>query len=178
MSMHRTVLALLLLTAVCLAQGRRYGAGRTPSADEIAVWDISIAPDGKGLPPGGGTPAEGKEVYETRCKRCHGDEAKGGDEGALAGGLGSLKSPKPLKTVGSYWPYATTLFDYVRRAMPFKNPGTLTNDQVYAVSAYILRLNGIVKEGDRLDASTLPKVLMPNRNGFVADRRPDTPGRR
>ncbi|MEZ5351647.1 MAG: cytochrome c [Bryobacteraceae bacterium] len=154
-------------------QPGRYGVGRVPTADEIGAWDISIGPDGKGLPPGGGTAADGKQVYDARCKRCHGDEAKGGDEGALTGGKGTLRTPKPLKTVGSYWPYATTLFDYVRRSMPFKNPGTLSNDQVYAVSAYILQLNGIIKEGDRMDATTLPKVQMPNRNGFVADpRRP------
>ncbi|MEZ5403502.1 MAG: cytochrome c [Bryobacteraceae bacterium] len=175
----RSALALVLFASMAVAQrSGRYGLGRTPNADEVGAWDISVLPDGKGLPAGGGTAAEGKEVYDSKCKRCHGDDAKGGDEAALTGGKNTLRTPKPLKTVGSYWPYATTLFDYVRRAMPFKNPGTLSNDQVYAVSAYILELNGIIKAGDRMDAKTLPKVLMPNRNGFVPDTRPDTLVRR
>lgn len=151
------------------------GLGRTPTIEEMKAWDISITPDGRGLPEGSGTVAEGKKVYEARCQRCHGANGAGGDEAPLTGGKDSLKTPKPLKTVGSYWPHATTLFDYVRRAMPFKNPGVLTSSQVYAVSAYILHLNGIVDAGATMNAATLPKVEMPNRNGFVPDSRPDTP---
>src|SRR5262245_62138549 len=126
------------------AQPQKYGVGRAPSPEELKAWDISIPPDGTGLPEGNGTPTQGKEVYASRCARCHGGQAQGGDEAPLVGGQGTLNGPKPLKTVGSFWPYATTLFDYIRRAMPYKQPGTLTNNQVYAVSAFILQLNGII----------------------------------
>src|SRR4029434_9779780 len=107
------------------------------------------------------TSIEGKDVYERRCKRCHGANAAGGDEGPLAGGIGSLATAKPLKTVGSYWPYATTLYDYTSRAMPFKNPGTLTHNQTYAVVAYVLHLNGIIGEKEVMNPKTLPQVRMP-----------------
>ena len=165
---------LLLLTVAAALSAQKYGVGRPPTAEEMKALDISIAPDGKGLPDGAGTVAEGKEVYARRCQRCHGESGKGGDEPPLVGGKGTLNTPKPLKTVGSYWPYATTLFDYVRRAMPYKDPGTLSNPQVYAVTAYILNLNGIVPDNATMNKETLPKVEMPNRNGFVADPRPDT----
>jgi cytochrome c len=168
----RSLVLLLSLAGVLCAQ--KYKIGRAPSADEEKAWDISVAPSGKELPPGKGTAAEGKEVFARRCQRCHGEAGKGGDESALVGGQGTLTSAKPLKTVGSYWPYATTLFDYIRRAMPLKEPGTLSPDQVYAVSAYILQLNGIIGEGDTMNAETLPKVKMPNRDNFIPDPRPDT----
>jgi len=154
-------------------QSTKYGVGRAATPEEIGAWDISIAPDGTGLPEGSGTPAQGKDVYASKCAKCHGGQGQGGDEGPLVGGKGTLASAKPLKTVGSYWPYATTLFDYVRRAMPYKQPGTLTTNQVYAVSAYVLFLNGIIPETAVLDAKSLPQVKMPNRNGFVGDPRPD-----
>jgi len=170
----RNWLTLLFACGLAVAQSPKYGIGRPPTADEVKRGDITVLPDGTGLPEGGGTPAEGKLVYERRCQRCHGAGAKGGDEVALVGGQGTLNTPKPVKTVGSYWPHATTVFDYTRRAMPFKEPGILTNDQVYAVTAYILHLNGIIAEADRMDATTLPKVKMPNRDGFVKDTRPDT----
>ncbi|MCC6588388.1 MAG: cytochrome c [Bryobacterales bacterium] len=166
-------LCLLLLTA-SLLPAQKYNVGRPPTPEEEKAWDISISPSGKELPPGSGTVAEGKEVFSRRCQRCHGEAGKGGDEAALAGGQGTLTSPKPLKTVGSYWPYATTLFDYVRRAMPLKDPGTLTPAQVYAVSAYILNLNGIIAENETMNAQALPKVKMPNRDNFIPDPRPDT----
>jgi len=149
-------------------------AQRPPTAIEIRQWDSSVAPSGVGLPPGSGTAAQGREIYANRCSKCHGAKGEGGDSVPLAGGQGTLKTPKPLRTVGSYWPYATTIWDYINRAMPFKNPGTLTHDQVYAVTAYVLFLNGLVGENHVIDASSLPKVQMPNRNGFVKDPRPDT----
>jgi cytochrome c len=176
--MCRLFFSLLLLAGVMVAQSPKYGVGRTPTPQEIHAQDISIAPDGTGLPPGSGTDVQGKEVYASRCARCHGGQGQGGDEGALVGGQGSLRTPKPLKTVGSYWPYATTLFDYIRRVMPFKQPGTLTANQVYALSAHILHLNGIIAEDAVMDAKTLPKVTMPNRTGFVPDPRPDTGSKR
>jgi len=159
-----------------LAQSPKYGVGRTPSPEEIRAMDISILPDGTGLPEGQGTPAEGREVYARRCARCHGPKGEGGDEpkqSPLVGGRGSLKTPKPLKTVGSYWPYAPTVWDYVNRAMPLDRPGTLTHNQVYSLVAFIFSMNGIIAENDVLDAKTLSKIRMPNRDGFVPDARPD-----
>ena len=172
----RSFWMLLVAGALC-AQSPKYGVGRAPRPEEIRALDISIAPDGAGLPPGSGTAAAGKETYTNRCARCHGSEGQGRDSVALAGGQGTLKSPKPLKTVGSYWPYATTIFDYVSRAMPFDKPGTLSHDQVYALTAYVLYLNHLVSEGTVIDAKSLPKIQMPNRNGFVTDPRPDVPGK-
>jgi S-disulfanyl-L-cysteine oxidoreductase SoxD len=142
--------------------------GQEVKPEEIAAWDISISPDGSGLPPGGGTSTEGEPVYKAKCAGCHGVEGTGGPADRLVGGIGSLASKKPIKTVGSYWPYATTLFDYIRRAMPFSAPQSLSNDEVYAVSAYLLFLNGIIAPEARMDAKTLPKVKMPNRDGFVS----------
>ena len=170
------VLALcsLMLTATAIAQSPGYGIGRSPTADEIKAWSISAFPDGKGLPASSGTAVQGKDVYERRCAECHGNDGEGGDHGPLVGGQGSLKTPKPLKTVVSYWPYATTLWDYTNRSMPFDTPGVLSNDQLYAVVAYVLFLGGIVGENDVMDAKTLPEVKMPNRDGFVAAGRPDT----
>jgi cytochrome c len=164
----------LLLLAIMLAQAPKYGVGRAPTPEEVKAWDISIPPDGTGLPPGSGTAVQGKEVYASKCAKCHGGQGQGGDDAPLVGGQGTLRTPKPLKTVGSYWPYATTLFDYTRRAMPFKQPGTLTDNQVYAVVAHVLHLNGIIGENTVMDAKSLPQVKMPNRGGFVPDKRPDT----
>jgi mono/diheme cytochrome c family protein len=172
--MCRLVMVVAAVAAAGLwAQSPKYGVGRAPSPDEIRQWDSSVAPDGTGLPEGSGTAAQGREVYANRCSKCHGEKGEGGDSVALAGGQGTLKSPKPLRTVGSFWPRATTLWDYVNRAMPFKNPGVLSRDQVYAVTAYVLFLNGIVAENVAMDAKSLPRVQMPNRNGFVSDPRPD-----
>jgi len=164
----------IAITGAIFAQPPKYGIGRAPTPEELKAWDISIGPDGAGLPEGSGTVTQGKEVYASKCAKCHGGQGQGGDEAALVGGQGSLRGPKPLKTVGSYWPYATTLFDYTRRAMPFKQPGSLTNNQVYAVVAFVLHLNGIIGENSVMDAKTLPQVKMPNRVGFTPDPRPDT----
>ena len=143
--------------------------GRVAAPEEIAAWDISIGPDGAGLPPGKGTPSEGEAVYVAKCLACHGEKGAGKPADELAGGVGSLASANPVRTVGSYWPYATTLFDYVRRAMPITAPLSLGDDEVYAVSAYVLYLNGVVGEDAAMNAQTLPQVKMPNRDGFVSD---------
>jgi mono/diheme cytochrome c family protein len=164
------------MCVVLVAQSPKYGVGRTPTPEEIRAMDITPAPDGTGLPDGRGTAAEGRDVYARRCARCHGPKGEGGDEpkqSPLVGGRGTLKTPKPLKTVGSYWPYSTTVWDYVNRSMPLDRPGTLTHNQVYSLVAFIFYLNGIVAENDVMDAKTLPQIKMPNRNGFVPDSRPD-----
>jgi cytochrome c len=178
--MPRLTLALVAMVfSMAPGWSQKYGVGRPPTADEARKWDISVGPDGSGLPEGSGTAVEGKQVYERRCQRCHGAGGVGGDEAPLAGGQGTLATPKPVKTVGSYWPHATTLFDYIRRAMPYKQPGTLSDPQVYAVTAYVLHLNKIIGETEAINAKTLPAVKMPNREGFTADPRPDTgPGAR
>ncbi|PTB20971.1 cytochrome C biogenesis protein CcdA [Trinickia symbiotica] len=149
-----------------------YGLGAPIAASALARWDIDIAPDGHRLPAGSGTVAAGKQIFAAKCAACHGQSGEGGIGDPLAGGAGSLTSLKPQKTIGSYWPYATTLFDYIRRAMPYNAPQSLTTDEVYALSAYLLHLNGIVPEQATLDAKSLPKVRMPNRGGFVPDPRP------
>ena len=156
------------------AQSPTFGVGRAARPDEIAAIDIDVRPDGRGLPGGSGTAVEGKQVYAARCVTCHGASGREGPQDILVGGRESLLTPKPSKTVGSYWPYATTLWDYVRRAMPFDHPGTLPVDDVYSVTAYVLYLNDILGERDVMDQTTLPKVKMPNRDGFVRDPRPDT----
>jgi mono/diheme cytochrome c family protein len=176
--MRKALLLALTLVGATLAESPKYGVGRAATPDEVKAWDISIPPDGTGLPEGSGTAVQGKEVYASKCAKCHGGQGQGGDEGPLVGGQGTLRTPKPLKTVGSFWPYATTLFDYTRRAMPFRQPGTLTPNQVYAVVAHVLVLNGIIGESTVMDAKSLPQVKMPNRGGFVPDSRPDVGPRR
>ena len=163
------ILALALLAQPLCAQ--QYGLGRAAAPDEVATWDMTIGPEGKELPEGSGSVQDGAQVYEVRCKECHGEAGAGGDQAALAGGPEELKQAPPIKTVGSYWPYATTLFDYTRRAMPFEEPGMLNADQLYAVTAYVLSLSGIVDGDATLDRESLPKVVMPNRDGFVRDPR-------
>jgi S-disulfanyl-L-cysteine oxidoreductase SoxD len=143
--------------------------GRPITQADLAPWDISIGPDGVGLPPGSGTPAQGAMVYADHgCAACHGDKGSGGPAGPLVGG-GPLNATDrdPQKLIGNYWPYATTIFDFVRRAMPWQQPKTLSNDEVYAVTAYILALNKIIGDDDVINAETLPKVRMPNRDGFI-----------
>jgi cytochrome c len=151
------------------APGKPPAFGAAVSAEEVARWDISIPPSGSGLPQGGGSARQGFKVYEEKCQSCHGAKGAGKPADPLVGGIGSLAGKTPLRTVGSYWPYATTLFDYVRRAMPITNPLSLTDDEVYSVSAYVLFLNGIVGEEAVMNAQTLPQVKMPNRDGFVND---------
>lgn len=151
-----------------------YNFGVAPTKEELSRF-FAIGPDGHGLPPGKGTYEEGKRVYMAKCVACHGDKLQGvpGAGDTLIGGRGTLATSKALKTVESYWPYATTVFDYVKRAMPFNAPGSLTDDEVYAVTDYILTEAHVIKKTQVMDAKTLPRVEMPNRNGFIPDSRPD-----
>ncbi len=166
-------LATALASVPLAAQSPTFGVGRPPTADEVRNLGGAIAPDGGGLPEGSGTVAAGRDVFAAQCSRCHGPRAQGDVGPLLVGGQGTLATARPLKTVGSFWPYATTLWDYINRAMPFDKPGLLKPSEVYAVAAYILNLNGIIGDNDVMDARSLPKVKMPNRDGFVADPRPD-----
>jgi mono/diheme cytochrome c family protein len=140
--------------------------GRPAAPEEITAADITVFPDGQGLPAGQGRAVEGRAIYDARCARCHGPKGTGGHAGELAGG-GSLTGPHPDRNIGTYWPYATTIFDFVRRSMPLDAPRSLSDDQVYAVTAYLLYLNGIIGEQQEMNRETLPAVRMPNRAGFV-----------
>lgn len=151
----------------------RFGLGRPASEEEIRAWDIDVAPDGEGLPPGRGTVKQGAEVFAAKCASCHGPTGTEGPKDRLVGGQGTLATPKPIRTIGSYWPYATTLYDYIHRAMPFNAPQSLTADETYSVVAWLLFQNQIIEEDAVIDAQSLPKVRMPNRDGFIPDRRPD-----
>ncbi len=154
-----------------------YSLGRQATEAEIRAWDIDVSPNGDGLPPGRGSVKQGAAVFAKKCAACHGPTGVEGPNDRLVGGQGTLATSRPIKTIGSYWPYATTLFDYIRRAMPFSAPQSLTSDEVYAVVAWLLYRNGIVDEHAVFDARTLPAVQMPNRHGFVPDPRPDLPRR-
>jgi mono/diheme cytochrome c family protein len=158
------VLAFALVFSTGFAQAPKLG--KPISAAELATWDINVLPDGTGLPAGNGTPADGARVYAAKCAVCHGQEGKGGVNARLVGGE-PIKNMESEKTIANFWPYATTLFDYIRRAMPYRQPRSLTNEEVYALTAYILSLNKIIGENDALNAQTLPKVRMPNRDGFI-----------
>ena len=162
-----------LFAGLLSAQSTKYGVGQPATPDQVRGLGLAIAPDGAGLPEGSGTVAAGREVFATRCASCHGPKGEGGIGGTLVGGQGTLATARPVKTIGSYWPYATTVWDYINRAMPFDQPGLLKPAEVYAVTAYILNLNGIIASDQVMDAKSLPKVKMPNRDGFVADPRPD-----
>jgi S-disulfanyl-L-cysteine oxidoreductase SoxD len=162
-----------LLAAVALLGGTHAfaqqgpGLGQPISAEDLAPWDINIQPDGAGLPPGSGTAATGAQIYSLKCVACHGDKGAGQPNDRLVGGQGTLTELAQVRTIGSFWPNATTVFDYIRRAMPFQAPESLTNDEVYALTAYLLSLNGIIDEDDEMNARTLARVRMPNRDGFV-----------
>ena len=151
-----------------------YGYGEPATPEQIAGWNIDVRPDGLGLPPGSGTVLDGEPLYDEKCAACHGIFGQGeGRWPKLAGGVGALTQERPERTVGSYWPYATTLWDYVRRTMPFFEPQSLTDDEVYAITAYVLHLNDLVTEDFELSRENLPSVQMPNREGFFEDPRPD-----
>jgi cytochrome c len=152
-----------------------YGYGRAPTPEEIAGWDIDVRPDGQGLPEGSGSVADGEMLYEQKCAECHGSFGEGqGRWPVLAGGFGSLTHDRPEKTVGSYWPYASTLWDYIHRAMPFYAPQSLSDDEVYAIAAYVLYLNDIVADDFVLTRDSFASIEMPNAGGFFSpDPRPD-----
>ena len=161
-----SVLSFLLLVIVCWS-GPSASAGVPMSDAEIQFWDRSVTPDGATLPSGEGSVADGRIVYEAACASCHGVAGRGESPlVALVGGNGTLTAASPTKTVGSYWPYATTLFDYIRRAMPFGQQKSLNSDEVYALTAYVLFLNGIIEEDRLITKATLPSIEMPNRDGF------------
>jgi S-disulfanyl-L-cysteine oxidoreductase SoxD len=180
MSRHRLwrVAGIIALVAAAVAspavaQLPTYGVGRPPTPEEVRAWELTIPPDGQGLPPGNGSVALGKTVFAERCAACHGETGEDANFSRLVGGQGTLVTDKPVATVGSFWQYATTLWSYIRRTQPFDQPGSLTTDQVYAVTAYLLHLNGIIGAQEVMDAETLPRVKMPNRDGFIPDPRPD-----
>ena len=170
MSMSRTLIVLVALglaPSPCLAEG--FGIGKPVAEADVAPWDITIFPDGTGLPPGGGTPAQGLKIYNEKCVMCHAEGGKGNASPTASPLIGDapltgLNSPK---TIRNYYPYSTILFDYIRRAMPYTSPRSLTNDEVYALTAWILSINKLIGENDAMDAKTLPAVKMPNRDGFI-----------
>ena len=165
--MWRLSAALVICIAALAAQAPKYGVGRPVVGEDIRKLGYSVGPNGEGLPEGSGVASAGREVFAAKCAKCHGLKGQGATAAPLVGGKGTLNTAKPLKTVGRYWPYATTLWDYTNRAMPFYDPGQLTVPEVYAVVAYVLFLNGIVTEDQVLDAKSLPKVRMPNRDNFI-----------
>jgi cytochrome c len=177
MRTHELLLAAFVVFALACATSTQaqspYGIGRSATPAEITGWNIDVDRDGNNLPPGSGSVGHGREVYDQQCAACHGAKGEGGLGDQLVGGQGTLATPKPVRTVGSYWPYAPTLFDYIRRAMPQNAPQSLSNEDVYAVSAYILNLNGLLPADATLDARTLAAIKMPNRSAFVGDQRPD-----
>jgi S-disulfanyl-L-cysteine oxidoreductase SoxD len=156
--------------------GEDYGIGRAARPDEIAGWNIDVAPDGTGLPPGRGGVREGEAIYAEKCAACHGRDGDGNPMVRLAGGAGTIGTARPVKTVGSYWPFATTLYDFIHRAMPLDAPQSLSPSEVYAVSAYVLFLNRLVSDDAVLDAASLPKVVMPNRSAFESAYKPQPHG--
>ncbi len=171
MKLQKTILTLVLiaigispLSAESAQDGPRLG--HTVSPEEIAKWDISVFPDGDGLPEGEGNVVEGEKIYEQKCIACHGKNGLGASADQLAGAQNKLTDEYPEQTIGSYWPYATTVFDVVRRSMPMTAPGSLTINEVYAVTAYLLYLNNLITKDDVINTSTLPKVKMPNEDGF------------
>lgn len=176
---HRAsaIITVLLTSLTGAAAQDPYGIGRTATPAEIAGWNIDVGGDGSSLPPGSGSVAHGREIFAEQCAACHGEKGQGGVGDRLVGGQGTLATSNPVRTVGSYWPYAPTLIDYIRRAMPQNAPESLSNDDVYALSAYILSLNGLLPDDTTLDARSLAALKMPNRKMFVGDQRPDVKNR-
>jgi mono/diheme cytochrome c family protein len=179
---HKPVMIVISALVLALGSGATglsaedpggYGVGRPATDEEIRAWNIDVSPTGEGLPPGQGTVKQGAQVYASKCAACHGPTGVEGPKDKLVGGRNTLTAPNPIRTIGSYWPYATTLYDYIHRAMPFNAPQSLTSDDTYAVIAWLLFQNQIIAEDTVIDAQTLPKVQMPNRNGFILDPRPD-----
>ena len=154
-----------------------YSLGREATQVEISAWDIDVRPDGQGLPEGGGTVADGEVLFQERCAACHGDFGEGLDRWpVLAGGQGTLAGENPVKTIGSYWPHLSTVFDYIRRAMPFGDAQSLAPNEIYAITAYLLYLNDVVEDEDfELNKENFTSIKLGNEGGFIADDRPDTP---
>ncbi|MEM7501984.1 MAG: c-type cytochrome [Pseudomonadota bacterium] len=159
--------AFVLIGAVSTADDAAPSFAATADPSDIALVSLAVLPDGTNLPEGSGTAAEGEPLYQLHCASCHGVEGEGGLANRLVGGHGSLYSDAPVKTLGSYWPYATTVFDYVRRSMPYLEPMSLTNDDYYALTAWMLNRNDIIGDKERMDSESLPQVVMPNRDGFI-----------
>jgi len=175
MSRFPELAALALIALPALAQAEGFGLGRVATPDEIAAWDIDVRPNGAGLPGGSGNAIDGEEIYAEKCAYCHGDFGEGIDRWpVLAGGQGTLTSDRPVKTVGSYWPYLSTVWDYVHRAMPFGEAQSLGNDEVYAITAYLLYMNDVIEDDFELSRESFGDVEMPNAGGFSQDARPDT----
>jgi S-disulfanyl-L-cysteine oxidoreductase SoxD len=168
---YRLFVSLAVLTAgtAACAQAPNYkNVGRAPTPDEIRAWDTAVGPAGKELPSGSGTAREGAEIFAEKCVVCHGPAGEGSQMAPrLVGGKGTLTTPQPVLTVGSYWAFATTIFDFIYKAMPRGQEGSLKPDQAYALTAFLLYKNDIVKETDTIDAKTLPAIKMPNRDGFI-----------
>lgn len=170
------LLAVVVVAFAVPAMAGKFGLGRTALPDEITAWDIDVRPDGAGLPVGKGSVSQGEVLFSEQCAACHGDFAEGVDRWpVLAGGGGTLTTADPVKTVGSYWPYLSTVYDYVYRAMPFGNAQSLTPDEVYALTAYILFSNNLVGDDFVLSNENFTTVRLPNEKNFFADDRPDTP---
>lgn len=167
MYMHKWLLPLPFLVASIAQAADGPRLGEELSDEQVASVSFTIMPDGDGLPEGSGDAAAGESIYRANCLACHGEQGENGINDRLVGGRGTIKSDNPVKTVGSYWPYATTLFDYIHRAMPFQTPGSLSPDEVYSVTAYILYLNGIIAVDEQINAESLPRVRMPNRDNFI-----------
>lgn len=158
------------------ASAGKYGLGREAKPAEVKAWDIDVRPDGQGLPDGKGTVAQGEEVFQERCAACHGEFAEGIDRWpVLAGGKETLKSDRPEKTIGSYWPYLSTVYDYIYRAMPYGDAQSLTPDETYAITAYLLNMNDLVDEKFELNKKNFTSIRLPNEKNFIADPRPDMP---
>jgi len=174
MSLHKLIglISFIILTA-CSRNGdvsedmSGPGLGQPISAADLAPWDISIETDGSGLPAGRGTVSQGESLYNAQCIACHGAEGSGQPHDRLVGGHGTLDQLQQVRTIGSFWPYASTVYDYIRRAMPFNTPQTLNNNEVYSLTAYLLYLNGIIEEDAVMDASSLSDIRMPNEDGFI-----------
>jgi cytochrome c len=164
-----------VLLADTLSQPVHYGFGRPATAAEIAALDIDVRPDGTGLPKGEGNATEGKAIYIQKCAACHGATGTEGPNDRLVVGDTTKGGGRKIKAIGNYWPYATTVFDYIRRAMPFNQPGSLTDEEVYSLTAYLLNANGLLPVDTKLNAKNLPKIKMPARDKFIPDDRKDGP---
>ncbi|MXN65626.1 c-type cytochrome [Stappia sp. GBMRC 2046] len=176
-SLKLTSLLAAAAIGVTTAQaGEKFGIGREATKDEVAAWDIDVRPDGTGLPDGSGTVADGEEIFAERCAVCHGDFGEGVDRWpVLAGGQDTLSSDRPVKTIGSYWPYLSTVYDYINRAMPFGEAQSLTPDEVYAITAYLLYMNDVVTDDEfELSKENFTDIHLPNEENFFEDPRPDT----